>query len=241
MKNNHPVLLSIHDIMPETLGRVMKLIAMLEKNNIVNATCLIVPGRSWDDKQIQKLHDLESMGFDLAGHGWNHLIKHKKSFYHYFHSVLLSRDVAEHLSLTSEEIIQLMLQCADWFGDNNFKTPYTYVPPAWAIGDVTWEDLSVLPYMAYETLTGIYHKDTFHTLPLVGYEADNLFRTVSVKILNKTNNLFSIITNRPLRLSIHPYDLELGLASDLKNILNKNLSFFSYKQFFENMDNQSLL
>ena len=206
---------------------------MLANKKIVSATCLIVPGRSWNKKQIEQLHYLQNCGFDLAGHGWNHRARSKKNAYHYFHSLIMSRNVAEHLSLSSKEIIQLMFKCAKWFDENDLNAPYVYIPPAWALGNVTWEDLSVLPYKLYETLSGVYHNGEFHTLPLVGYEADNLIRIIAVKGLNKMNRIYSKIKNTPLRVSIHPNDLELGLGNDLNRILSMNPKIFSYRDYFE--------
>ena len=211
MQFNRTILLSIHDVMPKTLDRVMRLIDLLETYNITTATCLVVPGCSWKTNQIDKLRELENLGYDLAGHGWSHIASCEKSLYHLIHSIIISRDAAEHLSLSSDEILVLMTKCAMWFKEKNLIVPYVYVPPAWAIGNVKWEDLSFLPFKLYETLTGIYHCEKFHHIPLVGYEADNLFRRVSVKSLNKLNKLYSTLLKKPIRVSLHPNDLELGL------------------------------
>lgn len=226
-------LLSIHDIMPENFDKVLKLLEYLKENKIKSATCLVVPGCSWSGKQIEQLKYFQKNGFDLAGHGWHHRVYHKKNLYHRLHSLLISRNVAEHLSIDSEDIYNLMLNCSHWFDQNNLKTPYTYVPPAWAMGNIDWGDLLSLPYNCYETFTGLYHKGEFYRLPLVGYEVDNLFRIIVVKISNFLNESFSSIMDKPLRVSIHPNDFELGLNKDLRKILISDGDFVSYKDYFE--------
>ena len=97
-------LLSIHDIMPENFDKVLKLLEYLKENKIKSATCLVVPGCSWSGKQIEQLKYFQKNGFDLAGHGWHHRVYHKKNLYHRLHSLLISRNVAEHLSIDSEDI-----------------------------------------------------------------------------------------------------------------------------------------
>ena len=92
-----------------------------------------------------------------------------------------------------------------------------------------------LLWNCYETLTGLYHKGEFYRLPLVGYEVDNLFRIIFVKISNFLNESFSSIMNKPLRISIHPNDFELGLNKDLRRILISDGDFVSYKDYFESI------
>ena len=58
-----------------------------------------------------------------------------------------------------------------------------------SIRDKRYEDMKLnadifTPYKIIETLSGIYFKEKFTRMPLVGYETDNLFRVVSVSFLN---------------------------------------------------------
>jgi len=95
------------------------------------------------------------------------------------------------------------------------------VPPAWAMGPVPRELLDRLPFRQYETLAGVYDSTDrlFHRLPLVGFEADNVFRAVTVGALNRLNRAWARAGRRPLRLGIHPHDLELKLAEDLGRMI----------------------
>jgi len=223
-------LLSVHDVMPETLSITQSILEFLTNRGIETVTLLIVPGRNWSSKNIDKLVELQRKGYILAGHGWNHKCFLPKTFYHKIHSGLLSRMVAEHLSISREEIIKIICQCYSWFGNHDLIPPDLYVPPAWAMGSISRKELDSLPFRLYETLTGIYDNtdNFFYRLPLIGFEADTDLRVKLLKILNKCNRGLTCLLNRPLRISIHPCDQQLGLASELEELLLCNYKYINY-------------
>ncbi len=225
-------IISIHDVMPHTLNNIKKIIKILEKNKCNPATLLVVPGRNWSENDINFLKIIQEDGYEIAGHGWYHETKNISTLYHKFHSAFISRNVAEHLSLSNKEIIILMDNCFKWFEKNQFQQPITYIPPAWALGKITNKDIFNSPYKIIETLSGIYFKEKFTRMPLVGYETDNLFRVVSVSFLNFISEKISKYTNTPLRISIHPNDFSYPLKSKLEKILKSDRKFFGYRDYF---------
>ena len=233
MPKKKDILISIHDVMPSNLSKIDKIITNLNNNhNIKQITLLIVPGLKWNENQISKLNNLAKQGHELAGHGWIHKTNQINTLYHKCHSKLISRDVAEHLSMNKEDILRLLENCYNWFKSSNLPIPNLYVPPAWAIGNLNNNDFKKTKFKMFETLNGIYFKDKFYNLPLLGYEADTLFRKTAVRISNFSNKLISKLLNLPIRLSIHPNDFELLVAKDLINDLKLNAIFWSYENFF---------
>ncbi|MCH7733038.1 MAG: polysaccharide deacetylase family protein [Candidatus Marinimicrobia bacterium] len=223
-------LVSIHDVMPKTLPEIKTILHLLNNNGIQSVTLLIIPGKDWSKSDLNILRELQHQGYILAGHGWNHQCFQNMSLKHKIHSALISRMEAEHLSLSGELITALIRQCFSWFQENDFIVPDLYVPPAWALGSISWNDLEEMPFNMYETLTGVYHSSihSFYRLPLVGFEADTSLRIRAIKALNTLNRGLSYILGRPLRIAIHPYDLHWGLAANLKKQLSRNCVYINY-------------
>jgi len=212
-----PSLVSIHDVMPDTLELVRQILERLDTLGVSRVTLLVVPGMDWNEKQMASLNEFQNQGFELAGHGWLHRARHIRGFYHRLHSALLSRNAAEHLALDNSELLQMVDNCYRWFGANDLTAPNFYVPPAWAMGALSKVDLQRLPFRYYETLSGILDSDSgrFFTLPLTGYEADNRFRVASLSVFNGLNLARARLTGSPLRIGIHPYDFQHGLSDSL--------------------------
>ena len=229
-------IISIHDIMPHTLENIKKIILMLDKLKCSPPTLLVVPGKKWSRNEINFLKNLQKDGYEIAGHGWHHETKDIKTIYHKIHSTLISRNVAEHLSLNNNEIINLMKNCSNWFIENNFEKPITYIPPAWALGNISQKDISESSYNIIETLSGIYIDGKFKRMPLVGYETDNFFRVVCVTIINLFSENISFLMDKPLRISIHPFDLSYLLSKNLKRILQSERKFYSYKDYYQSLN-----
>ena len=226
-------LVSIHDVMPNTLSRVRDLLvhmAHLEKPNI---SLLVVPGLDWRAEQLAVLRNLQNEGYTLAGHGWEHTTRQVSGVYHKLHSALISRHAAEHLSLSTAEIRKLINDCYQWFQGHALKTPDMYVPPAWAMGSISKQDLSESPFQYFETTVGIYDSDSDKqvALPLIGFEADNAFRYCSLKLWNAFNKKIGTPA-KPTRVSIHPYDGALLLRKSLFKTLGQVKSAVDYHSLF---------
>jgi len=210
-------LISIHDVMPETLDRVRWLIGQLQENGHRAITLLIVPGRHWTAEDIRQLAAWSAEGIELAAHGWHHQAKHVRGIRHRLHSALISRDVAEHLALNTDEIVGLMCRSAAWFTQQGLPLPTSYVPPAWALGALPQPRWQALPYRRIEVTRGILDTASgqLDALPLVGFEADTRLRANFLRVWNRFQTRQAQHQNKPLRIGIHPHDGDLKLADDL--------------------------
>ncbi len=216
-------LVSIHDVMPETRTRVAELLrTMPETIPAERIVLLVVPGRDWSHADIGWLHSLQQQGYELAGHGWSHQCAPPRTLYHRLHSLLLSRDAAEHLSLDADAIAGLIRANRRWFDEQGLESPELYVPPAWALGAIPPAELKALPFRYYETLSGIHDVETgrFRRLPVVGFEADTPGRARVLRLINAVQLQLARWWRRPVRLAIHPHDAELYLARDLRACLD---------------------
>ncbi|MEO0510868.1 MAG: polysaccharide deacetylase family protein [Verrucomicrobiota bacterium] len=251
-------LVSIHDVMPHTFERVERILEWLKKQQVPPVTLLVVPGRLWQPGQIERLRVLATEGYELAAHGWLHETTPRRP-YHRLHAALLSRNVAEHLDLDSSGILELLKRSRNWFSQNELPKPEFYVPPAWALGPISQNDLAQAPYQLIETTRGLIHltRDpcsnvsakkspsserpeprvtrSFRKLPLTGYEADTPFREFFLRRWNAAQAKSAKNNNLPLRISIHPDDLELRVANQMSRQIQSVETFLTYT------DKQALL
>jgi predicted deacetylase len=226
-------IVSIHDVMPATLGRVQRIVALLEEAQVPPATLLVVPGKGWSRPELKTLKNLVNNGHPLAGHGWVHKAPPgRRTPYHRLHGLLISRNEAEHLSRPAKELAELIQACHDWFATVDLPSPELYVPPAWALGALRIKDLNRLPFRWYEVLRGFVEAPTSRVrwFPLAGFEADTTFRKVSLRIWNRVNGAFARGVGAPLRISIHPDDLDLLLGQDLKDMIRDPWQFVRESQ-----------
>lgn len=215
--SGHLAHLSIHDVKPTELDRVEELLDRCQVVAGARVALLVVPGLDWSPRQVDRLRDWAAEGFELAGHGWVHRAGPPATWYHRLHSLLLSRDQAEHLSRRREELRELVLRGVGWFRDRDLPTPELYVPPAWALGALSPQDVEALPYRWYEVLVGFLDATSgrLHPTPLVGYEADTGLRRRALRLINTLARRAAVVSRRPLRIGLHPRDLELLLSDDL--------------------------
>ena len=229
-------IVSVHDVMPATFERVRRILSLLEKAGVPPPTLLVVPGKDWTPDLLSILRTLAQGGHPLAGHGWNHKAPSKKrNLFHRGHALLISRNEAEHLSRPPTELGDLVRRCHDWFSSVDLPTPELYVPPAWALGSLRIEDLRDLPFRWYEILRGLVDAQTgrIRWLPLAGFEADTTFRQVSLRLWNGLNSVMAKRWGGPLRISIHPGDLDLLLAEDVGRMIREPWHFVSEAEVME--------
>lgn len=227
-------IVSIHDVMPETRPQVTRMLQTLSSSTphltAADITLLIVPGRQWMKTDLDWLHQLVAKGHPLAGHGWLHQAPLKRTFYHVLHSLLLSRNAAEHLSQKPQDLKQLVNNCFYWFYQRGLPRPQLYVPPAWAAGKLELREWKQLPFSQLETLSGVTHLYTGHhvPLPLTGYEADNRIRATVLRFFNFLNKQRARRSGKPLRIGLHPFDLDYFLARHALSDLNRVDQFCRY-------------
>jgi len=224
-------LVSIHDVMPDTLDRVEDIFRRLRERELTPVTLLVVPGRRWQPAEIARLRALIGQGAELAGHGWRHEATSVRGIKHRLHSALISKNVAEHLALDRAECIELMDRCHAWFGQHELPAPTLYVPPAWALGPVPTEALSAVAFERFETLSGIYDssRGRFQRLPLLGFEVDAAWQSAIVRSWNAVNLSWGRRSNLPIRLGIHPDDFSRRLADQLSTLITAGGTGLSYR------------
>ncbi|MFW5636431.1 MAG: polysaccharide deacetylase family protein, partial [Thermodesulfobacteriota bacterium] len=214
-------LVSIHDVLPQTLHQVDGILSRLSTIGVESITLLVVPGVDWEKEDLLYLACKQKSGIHLAGHGWFHRCT-PRTPYHRLHSRCFSRSVAEHLALNEPEIFDLMTRCHRWFSDTGLTPPRLYVPPAWALGIPGRRLHRQVPFRYVETLTGIQDtiRNRFHPLPLVGFEADTALRKYLLRLVNRIQIGAAQALHRPIRIAIHPDDFKLKLARDLDHLLD---------------------
>ena len=227
VKATPTAIVSLHDVMPETLGRVREVLAYLAAKSIPPVTLLVVPGKPWSADDLRELRDWSAAGYRLAAHGWQHTCQAPQSLYHRLHARLLSRNVAEHLSLDEAAILGLMRRSGEWFAGQGLPRPHLYVPPAWALGRIRPQTLATLDFNWVESTCGFHHLRSRRRLllPLVGFEADTAFRAAFLKIWNRAQVALALASSRPLRIALHPHDLQLRLADSLDRLLTQDWTF----------------
>jgi predicted deacetylase len=226
-------LISIHDVMPETLPRVGEHIQALRANGHEAITLLIVPGRDWEHADLAQLARWQMEGLELAAHGWHHHAETLGGPYHWLHAALISRRAAEHLALSGDAIEDLMQAAHDWFGERGLAAPTTYVPPAWALGAIRQDALRRLPFERIEVTRGLMTPatGTLTHLPLVGFEADTALRAQFLRRWNRWQASLARRGNQALRIGIHPADHELRLADELNDMIGANWQSIRYCDF----------
>ncbi|WP_439509225.1 polysaccharide deacetylase family protein [Marinimicrobium koreense] len=226
-------LLSIHDVMPETLNRVEALLSMVPVSARPGTVLLVVPGRDWRPGDLARLGCWQSRGLELAGHGWFHRAERVRGWYHRCHARLISRQAAEHLSQPRAALKALLADNHRWFARHRLAPPELYVPPAWALGELRGEDLAESPFTYVETASGLLHTATGvrRRLPLVGFEADTPLRALGLRFWNRCNRGFTS-ERHPLRIALHPGDAELHLAGDLSQTLAPLTRCIDYRTLF---------
>lgn len=221
-------LVSIHDVMPDTIDRVQRILDWLDARGAPPPLLLVVPGKPWSTAGLQRLAAWNTEGCALAAHGWNHQTQPRKP-YHRLHAALLSRNVAEHLDHGATGVVDLMRRSHAWFAQNGLPAPEVYVPPAWALGKVSSTALEALPFRVIETTRGLVFPGAGRRiLPLAGFEADTAWREAFLRRWNRAQSRRATRSGRPLRISIHPDDLELRLADQMDTLIRGVRQFRSY-------------
>ncbi|MFO8048144.1 MAG: polysaccharide deacetylase family protein [Desulfosudaceae bacterium] len=229
-KQPRTALVSIHDVMPHNLSRVEQILFFLRQRSVSRLTLLVVPGRNWCRNDLNRLRSWQSSGIELAGHGWCHLVRRMTTTGHRLHGKFISRNEAEHLSLSAAAVFDLIYNCYHWFETSGLRAPLLYVPPAWAMGKGPRQNGRKLPFGLYETQAGVHdaRSGRFHLMPVTGYMADTPARVLSLRMINRVN---LVLPGGPVRVAIHPDDLDLPLRPDLERHLAGFERFFDYRQW----------
>lgn len=232
-----PTLLSLHDVMPATRPQIEVQLKLLQRYlpaaiEPARVTLLVVPGKAWQAEDVRWLQGLAAAGYELAGHGWNHtaVAPVQRSYWHHLHSLMLSRDAAEHLSQSREALLALVNRSFAWFTQHDLPAPALYVPPAWAAGALSGPDWQATPYRQVEVLSGILNieQQDWRRAAVIGFEADTRWRAWSLSLCNQINRRWAEVAGLPLRVALHPYDHHLYLRDALIQTLQLSKSLKCY-------------
>lgn len=218
--------------MPETWSEIGDILQWLKARHVPPVSLLIVPGREWKPCHLKQIKDWSEEGHPLIAHGWFHHVEEIRGLRHRLHSALISRNVAEHLALSSTGILDLLKRAKEWFEQNDLPSPKFYVPPGWALGPIKNEHLAQAPYDLIETTRGLIDPSTGEreNLPLTGFEADTWLRETALRCWNARAVTKARRQRTPLRLSLHPFDLKLRLRDQLEEIVAMDWDYLNYTQ-----------
>lgn len=224
-----PAVITLHDVMPGRLDEIEYCLGRLDEAGIQQCYLLVVPGRSWSVADHRRLITWADKGHILVAHGWYHQAKTVSGLYHKLHSLVLSKDVAEHMALAEDEVIGLMQRSRDWFDSHGYPSPDYYVPPAWALGKISAGRLGETGFTYVETTSSIFHLPSRQRrrLPLLGFETDHRLQAHLLGLSNLVNlqltKLMSYISlgTPVIRFSLHPADYKLLLAPTIDRYLSQ--------------------
>ncbi|MEM8735439.1 MAG: DUF2334 domain-containing protein [Planctomycetota bacterium] len=229
-------LVSIHDVMPESMEQVGELVELCRRCAVPSPMLLIVPGKAWRPAEIVQIRRWQEQGCELAGHGWSHETSAITSWYHRVHRLLLSRNVAEHLSMSSDHVVSLIQRCSEWFPAQGLEPPILYVPPEWAISSVTNDLLRNGGFRMLETTTGIRIPsiDRHLRLPVLGFEADacstNTFSQRFNQVCRQVAKRIGIF-----RISLHPVEQQFVPKNELERTLaEREWQAITYLEYYRN-------
>lgn len=227
-----PAVVSIHDVAGTNIDRIGAILDRLSGIGIDAVTLLVIPDSGWDHRGLARLREWRRQGIGIAAHGWRHRCRGPKGWTHKLHSAVISGEAAEHLSMEPAAIAPMIRRSHDWFVQNGLAPIPLYVPPAWAMGPLSRAALGGLPFLWYETLTGILDASTGRRrfFPLVGFEAAGPFSVAGLTAFNGMNRAVQGISGRPLRIAIHPNDLSLDMGRPLMACLGGDYRFTGYPQ-----------
>jgi len=214
---------SVHDVSPATVAWADRMVRRLTSRGASPMMILVIPAGEWPAEAIELLRRWEAASHVLALHGWDHRALRPADTYHRIHSVLLSRDAAEHLSRGKAEMLSRIERGRAWFAANGLAEPRVYVPPAWALGAVSPNELGAAGFQWVESLTGIHDtaRDSRRRLPLIGFEADNRWRSAALRASNTVNFVLARLSRRPIRIAVHPGDDSGLLGGDLERWIRR--------------------
>ena len=212
---------SVHDVSPNSFPRVREIVQRLTDAGRGPLTVLVVPVGEWQRDDLAQLAAWQAEGHLLALHGWDHRAPARSGLYHRLHSLVISRDAAEHLGRGRAQIAERVSRGRDWFVAQHLGPPRMYVPPAWAMGELPVRWFAGRGFDWVETQTGIYQvgEGQWWRLPVIGFEARGRFQAALLRVSNALNMALSRLARRPLRIAIHPEDFELHLATYLERLI----------------------
>jgi hypothetical protein len=212
--SNDSLVVSIHDIAPETRGAVDEILTQLGRKGIRASSLLVVPHYHHrksiaDDPDFLKwLRALEEQGHEVVIHGYFHSRPQKsaESLGQRFITRIYTQGEGEFFDLPYNEAFERITKAREIFTAAGFQ-PRGFIAPAWLLspqGEQAARDAGMEYTTRLRTVLDLRSGQAFPARSLVYSVRNGWRRTVS---LAWNRVLFQTMTaHRLLRLSIHPSD-----------------------------------
>ena len=214
--NRETLVVSVHDVAPETRPAVERIVAELARHRIPVCSLLVVPnyhrhGSFTDDPGFTRwLQNLEAQGNEIVIHGYFHQRprQEKETARTRFLTRLYTNDEGEFYDLDFEEALRRVTQAKEEFARAGLS-PRGFIAPAWLLGTEAERAVAEAELEYTTRLTGVRDLrsgDDFQARTLVYSVRSGWRRAIS---LAWNNILAQRLIRAPLaRVSIHPPDCE---------------------------------
>lgn len=210
------LVISIHDVAPETRARVEQMISELSGIGVACCSLLVVPdyhhrGRSLGEPVLlRRLRELEVGGHEIVIHGYYHerVRRPGESARQKLLTRVYTADEGEFYDLGYEAALRVLREAKEEFSMHGFH-PTGFIAPAWLLG-VEAQRAAVDAGFRYTTtlreVRDFSSGKEFFSQSLV-YSVRSDWRSAMSLVWNRM--LFHRLTNNPLlRLGLHPPDFE---------------------------------
>lgn len=216
------LIVSLHDVHPQSLQRVQRQREDLSRAGVTATTHLIVPefhhgSSSFEEPSLQDwISNQQKKGDEMVLHGYYHdRIGLKESVRDLFWTRLYTNQEAEFYSLDVSEACKRWKQGLDGFQKNNWGTA-GFIAPAWLLSSELIGPLSEIGFQYTVTYDGVWilkKKGDSTLLPIktLCWSSRAFWRRQTSLIWNGV--LFQILLSRrkDIRVSLHPNDIEYPL------------------------------
>jgi uncharacterized protein len=211
---NNSLVVSIHDIAPETRGAVEEILAQLGRKGVRVSSLLVVPhyhhrkSISDDPDFLKWLRALEEDGHEIVIHGYFHRRPRTptESLGQRFITRIYTQDEGEFFDLPYDDALERIRKAHEIFTTAGLQ-PRGFIAPAWLLspqGEKAARDAGMEYTTRLRTVLDLRSGQSFPARSLV-YSVRNRWRRSVSLAWNRA--LFQTMTDHQLlRLSIHPPD-----------------------------------
>jgi predicted deacetylase len=211
---NNSLVVSIHDIAPETRGVVEEILTQLGRKGVRVSSLLVIPhyhhrkSISDDPDFLKWLRTLQEQGHEIVIHGYFHSRPRRatESLSQLFVTRIYTQDEAEFFDLPYDDALERIKKAHGIFTAAGLQ-PVGFIAPAWLLnppGEQAARDAGMEYTTRLRTVLDLRSGQSFPASSLVYSVRSRWRRTVS---LAWNRALFQTMTDHSLmRLSIHPPD-----------------------------------
>ena len=210
------LLVSLHDVAPGSFAQSRRWLTEVERYGM-RATLLVIPG-AWRGAQMRArddferwLHDSEAAGHEIALHGWEHVAVDDPSapgsFFERTRSAVRARGCAEFAGLGPVEARRRLELGRAVLHDAGFQ-PRGFIPPGWLARESTNAVLADLGFEYTATQWSVIDllHGARHSIPSTSQRPNSPVTGAAARV-NLRLTARWLATGRPLRMALHPDDL----------------------------------